>query len=87
MVGRRRRSHLRFRFRLVDDEPLGVAGEWVEAELEGACRPGGGHSAAAEEEAAESGRRWAWRDAREEAARHRRTAAAAAAAFFSWRPQ
>jgi hypothetical protein len=91
MVGRRRRRrrHLRFRFRLVDYEPLGVAGEWVEAELEGAGRPGGGHSAAAEEEAAESGRRWAWRYAREEAARHRRTArrTAAAAAFFSWRPQ
>ena len=74
MLGRRRRRRLRFRFRLVDDEPLGVAGEWVEAELEGAGRTGGGHSAAAEEEAAESGRRWAWRDAREEAARHRRTA-------------
>jgi len=67
VVGRRRRR----RFRLVDDEPLGVAGERVEAELEGAGRPGGGHSAAAEEEA-ESGRRWAWRDAGEEAARHRR---------------
>lgn len=83
VVGRRRR--LRFRFRLVDDEPLGVAGERVEAELESAGRPGGGHSAAAEEEA-ESGRRWAWRDAGEEAARHRRRLVAASVARGRSRP-
>ena len=55
-------------FLLVDDEPLGVAGERVEAELE---RSVGGHSAA--EEQAESGGRRAWRDAEpdeEAAARH-----------------
>lgn len=67
------RRRLSFRFRLIDDEPLGVACQRVEAELEGAGRPGGGHSAPAEV-AAESGRRWAWRDAGEEAAQHRRTA-------------
>jgi hypothetical protein len=35
VVGWHRHGRLHFRFCLVDDEPLGVADEWVEAELEG----------------------------------------------------
>jgi hypothetical protein len=68
VVGRR---SLPLPFRVVDDEPLGIAGERVEAELEGAVGRGGSHFAEAEKEA-ESGGRWPWRDADEEAARHQR---------------
>lgn len=35
VVGRHRHRRLRFSFRLVDDEPLGVTDEWIEAKLEG----------------------------------------------------
>lgn len=35
VVGRHRHRRLRFSFRLVDDEPLGVTDEWIEVKLEG----------------------------------------------------
>lgn len=60
---RRRRRLGRLPVRLLDDEPFGVAGERVEAELEGAR----GHAAAAEE--VESGGWWGEAD---KAARHKR---------------
>ena len=72
----RRRSRRRFPLAvsfLVDDEPLGVAGERVEAELEGAGGPSGdgGHSSASQEdeEVVGGGRR---RGQADEAARHER---------------
>lgn len=71
----RRRPHI-LPLRLVDDEPLGVAGERVEAELEGAgWRGRGGHAAAAAEQEVKRGGR---RGQAGEAARHERGAPPAA---------